>query len=125
MKPNPGPRVRVAVVNPTALNGKTEEIVKLKSQIALASEISATDYAQKLISKDFSNESYKCLFSKPVPVPDKKLTQDGRPSLSGDAIGTAVLAKVPIRKYRGAIPPVCMNHVESHVALYNFKTVKF
>ena len=90
---NPGPKVRIAVINPTALNGKTDDIINLNSQIILASE---TDYAQKLIMRDFEKKSFKCSFSNPVP--DKKLTQDGRPSLRGDAIGTAVISNTPFRQ---------------------------
>ena len=67
---NPGPNVRVAVINPTALYGKSEDILALNSHVVVASETSATDHAQKLIRKDFASKSFSCSFSKAVP--DKK-----------------------------------------------------
>jgi hypothetical protein len=119
---NPGPKVRIAVINPTALNGKTDDIINLNSQIILASETSATDYAQKLIMRDFEKKSFKCSFSNPVP--DKKLTQDGRPSLRGDAIGTAVISNTPFRQYRGEIPHVLQQSCRFSCGVAQFQNLE-
>ena len=107
---NPGPRaamnsnLQTTVLNPTALHGKTSEVLELGSDVYCMSETSTTDYVQKILSGEYAKANIKAFWSHPAP--DKCLTNDGRPSLRGDALGTAVLSRVNARTYRGDVSQV-------------------
>ena len=107
---NPGPAQNVAgtinsvsltVLNPTALYGKTNELLAIGADCYLCSETSSTSLAQSKISKEFSSFGYRCFWS--CPVANKKDTLDDRPSLRGEAGGSAVISRLPSRKLRNQI----------------------
>ena len=111
---NPGPKsaekdgcLTVAVCNPTAILSRKVEILKLKSQIIFLSETSATKAVQSEFSRNIWENGFRCFFGPPV-IP-KRTTIDGRESFRGEAIGTAILSKVPSRKSYHNIPTDFLN----------------
>ena len=80
---NPGPSqcskdsIQLSILNPTALHGRTSDVLALGSDVVFVSESSATDYAQKILSREYQKASFKTFWSSPAP--DKFATDDGRP----------------------------------------------
>ena len=97
----------LTVLNPTALYGKTAEVLRIGSDCFLCSETSATSIAQTKISHDFRNMGYRCFWS--CPVGNKKDTIDNRPSLRGEASGSAIICNLPSRNYRNPVLPALWN----------------
>ena len=126
---HPGPSNRqttslqICVLNPTALHGKTEDVLEMGSDIYFVSETSATDYAQKLLSRDYDKAGFKCFWSSPAP--DKFSTDDGRPSLRGDALGCAVLSKIQSRSYRGSVRPALVETCRFSCAVVQLENFEF
>ena len=126
---NPGPSNRptsnpqICVFNPTALHGKTEDVLEMGSDVYFVSETSATDYAQKILSRDFDKAGLKCFWS--LAAPDKFATDDGRPSLRGDALGCAILSKIQSRAYRGHICPVLTETCRFSCAVIQLLNLEF
>ena len=126
---NPGPidasvdSLQISVLNPTALHGKTSDVLEMGSSVYFVAETSATDYAQKILSKEYSKANIKCFWS--LPSPDKFATDDGRPSLRGDALGTAILSRVPSRSYRGSVSPVLLETCRFSSCVIQLKDFEF
>ena len=99
---NPGPPLSVAVINPAALYGKTAEVVSLPANLVICSETSVTPASQKILDQEFRQFGWKTYWSKMVG--SKINTHDGRPSLRGESIGTAVVTKLISRQSRTGIP---------------------
>ena len=117
---NPGPRqwdlhrgngasdhlsvVKVTVCNPSAVFGKTDEFQQLGGDLVFVAETSATATAQPLVRKSLRSLGYRSYFSRPV----SSLKEDSvaRPSLRGEALGTAILTKFPSRPLRFEFDPV-------------------
>ena len=126
---NPGPsnrptsNLQICVFNPTALHGKTEDVLEMGADVYFVSETSATDYAQKILSRDFDKAGVKCFWS--LAAPDKFATDDGRPSLRGDALGCAILSKIQSRSYRGHICPVLTETCRFSCAVIQLLNLEF
>ena len=104
---HPGPvvhSVKLAVINTAALYGKTKEVVGIPVDIFLCAETSVTKASQPILEKEFSQLGYRTFWSKMVASHTRTL--DGRPSLRGEAIGSAVISKLPSRASRVLIPSV-------------------
>ena len=101
---NPGPDesvLRFAVVNPTAVYGKIDQILALDADVVAVSETSATSVVQKDCTKLLSKNGFKTFWSRPVAA--KKSTLDLRPSYRGEAVGAAIFSRLPCRSTRGVI----------------------
>ena len=108
---NPGPdvdNIRLAVVNPTAVHGKTDQLVGLGADVLVVSETSATSIVQKESGKAFTKAGFKSYWSKPVAP--KRDTLDSRPSYRGDAVGSAIFTTLPSRTTRGEISDTLLGH---------------
>ena len=86
---------------------KTAEVLRIGSDCFLCSETSATSIAQTKISHEFRNMGYRCFWS--CPVGNKKDTIDNRPSLRGEASGSAIICNLPSRNYRNPVLPALWN----------------
>ena len=96
---HPGPsHVRIAVINPTAVYGKVDEIVEIGADAVICSETSLTISAQKSCQRSFDKHGFKCFWS--CAVKSKKDLGDDRPSFRGEAAGTAILSKLESRQHR-------------------------
>ena len=96
---HPGPsHVRIAVINPTAVYGKVDEIVEIGADAVICSETSLTCSAQKSCQWSFDKRGFKCFWS--CAVKSKKDLGDDRPSFRGEAAGTAILSKLESRQHR-------------------------
>ena len=100
---HPGPKSSFAVINPAALFGKTRDVVSLNADVVICSETSVTKASQRILDTEFSSHGWKAFWSRDVG--NKIDTLDGRPSLRGESIGTAILTCVPARNSRTSIPP--------------------
>ena len=108
---DPGPdvaNIRLAVVNPTAVHGKTDQLVGLGADVLVVSETSATSIVQKESGKAFTKAGFKSYWSKPVAP--KRDTLDSRPSYRGDAVGSAIFTTLPSRTTRGEISDTLLGH---------------
>ena len=106
---HPGPKTSFAVINPAALYGKTSDVQTLKSDVVICSETSVTKASKRILEKEFSSLGWKSFWSQEVG--NKIETLDGRPSLRGESIGTAILAKIPARSCRTPIAPMSYLHI--------------
>ena len=110
---NPGPQdccqftpdcVTITIANPSALYGKIAEVRTIDSDVVCFSETSLTSSACCFVTREFVREGYRCFFSKHVP--EKFTTTNGRVSLRGEAIGTAIISRLPSRSHRLDMLPV-------------------
>ena len=126
---NPGPsrqpaaKLQLCVLNPTAIHGKTEDVLEVGADVYCVSETSATDYAQKIVSRELEKGGVKSFWS--LPAPHKFATQDGRPSLRGDALGCATLSRVQSRTYRGHITPALLETRRFSCAVIQLRNIEF
>ena len=99
---NPGPnnahQIRIAIVNPTAVHQKVGKIMKLGADVVSLSETSATHAVQNQTNHDLSGFGYRAFWSSPVS--SKKQSAENRPSLRGEAVGSALFTNLPSRKLR-------------------------
>ena len=110
---NPGPSsasVKLAVVNPTAMNGKIGRLLQMKANVMAISETSATTIVQKECAREFSSKGYRCFWSKPVAP--KKTANDLRPCYRGEAVGCAVISNLPCRETRIEISEAYMGNTK-------------
>ena len=110
---NPGPHadcqlvdssVTITIANPSALYGKIDEVRAIDSDVVCFSETSHTESACCFLTKQFRTEGFSSFFSKCVP--EKFSTSNGRISLRGEAIGTAIISRLPSRRLRFDMLPV-------------------
>ena len=106
---NPGPkqaekesRLTLAFCNPTAILSRKVELLNMKSHAIFLSETSATKAVQSEFNRNLRGTGFRCFYGPPV-IP-KRVTIDGRESFRGEAIGTAILSNLPIRKTYHTIP---------------------
>ena len=110
---NPGPTaacqldsksITITIGNPSALYGKIDEVRAIDSDVVCFSETSLTSSACSFITREFSKEGFTPFFSKHAPA--KFVTVNGRTSLRGEAVGTAIISKLPSRRHRFDMLPV-------------------
>ena len=113
---NPGPVVsemenfRLALINPTTLLHRKPELLQLNADAIALAETSATSKVQWETIRDFRVDHHTCLFSSPVD--NQKQRIDGDTSLRGQAAGTAVIARVPMRAYRHELKPTSQTRIQ-------------
>ena len=96
--------LKLVIANPTALHKKVSRLLKMDADVFVTSETSATNIIQKEISHDMKINKYRSFWC--PPVAPKKNTCDDRPSYRGEALGTAIFAKIPSRITRLQVPTV-------------------
>lgn len=96
---NPGPETSftISLVNPTSILTKSQDIAELHSDVVALSETSATSNVQHQFRQAMKSLGHASLFS--GPVDSQKQRTDGLTSDRGLAAGTALVARVPMRKY--------------------------
>ena len=91
---NPGPDKDEAAafhfvhVNPTAIHGKTDLLLKLNPHVLCCSETSATSYVQKSTSSLFRAQGYVSLWSQPAPPHRESMNPS--PEIRGKATGLSL-----------------------------------
>ena len=109
---NPGPpssidTFRLCITNPTAILRKDTVYRHLADEYRIdcftASETSATEMSQKIVTSKFRQDQLKIKWS--PPVPDRTARTDGAPSMRGKAAGVAIFAYYPLREAIGTISP--------------------
>jgi len=121
---NPGPtesnmeNFRLALVNPTTLLHRKEDLLQLNADAIALAETSATAKVQIQTIQDFRSSKHSCVFS--APVDNQKQRLDGDTSLRGQAAGTAVIARVPIRAYRHEVEISPRFHTRLQFAFLQF-----
>ena len=105
---NPGPgKLRLAIVNPTAVLKKVGDLLELGANIIVAAETSETELTQKQVTQSFLQKKFRCFWS--PPVQSQFDTQDSRPSFRGEALGTAIFTSIPARRARVDVPIALTN----------------
>ena len=113
---NPGPvssekeNFRLALIHPTTLLHRKPELLQLNADAIALAETSATSKVQWETIRDFRAEHHTCLFSSPVDNQKQRL--DGDTSMRGQAAGTAVIARVPMRAYRQDLKPTSQTRIQ-------------
>ena len=105
---HPGP-CRCAIFNPTAILRKVGDLLELKADFYCLSETSATTITQQQVSKCLFQANYRCFWS--PPVASQFETIDKRPSLRGEALGTAIFSRFHARLPRVTIPDSLTNSI--------------
>ena len=98
---NPGPSsgaIKIASVNPTTVHQKVGKIMHLGADVISLSETSATHAVQSQVNNDLCGSGFRAFWSASVSA--KKFSADNRPSLRGEALGSAILTHSPSRKPR-------------------------
>ena len=95
---NPGPDdiFTISLINPTSILTRSQDIESLGADITAMSETSATSSVQHQFRKAMKAHGQTALFSSPVD--SQKQRHDGLVSDRGLASGTALVAKLPMRK---------------------------
>ena len=88
--------VRIAVINPTSLLHKDREILDLGQDIILASETSAVEAAQRLVSSKLRPAGLNTVWS--APVAPHQAQREHQTTLRGHAAGVALISRFPARK---------------------------
>eukprot|EP00438_Fugacium_kawagutii_P001979 Skav210047 [mRNA] locus=scaffold706:505896:511097:- [translate_table: standard] len=105
----------MAVSNPTTIHKKVSTLFEWGAHIICLAETSATNMVQQQITKEFKPLGFQSFWS--PPAPPKKETIDDRPSLRGDALGTAIFSMIPARKLRLDIPLTLHSTVRFNAAV--------
>lgn len=108
---NPGPpgHLDVCMVNPASLAGKTEFFLSLQADVLALAETSATAFVQHEVIQSMKYTGYSLFFGQAVDDKFKSSSlRDDRPSRRGDALGTAIFARVSSRQHR--IPGASVLH---------------
>ena len=100
---NPGPEcyVDVCLVNPTAIANRKELLCSLQADVLALAETSATAMLQSEFNQAIKDTPYSVFWGHPVEDKVKiSVLRDGRPSRRGEALGTAIMTRVPARRSR-------------------------
>ena len=125
---NPGPsgkmcqQLTVTVCNPTAILSKVNEIAGMQSTLTLLSETSATKAVQTEFSQSIKACGYRIFYGPPVVA--KRILVDGRESYRGEAIGTAIMTKLPSRKSFCDIPNDLKNSCRVNSAVVRIQNLE-
>ena len=96
---NPGPETfRFAIINPTAILGKIQDICTLNAHVISLSENSATKSVQMESSQTWRKFGFKSIWSQPVAAHNWTFKEDE--ARRGQASGTSIHSILPIRKAR-------------------------
>ena len=115
---HPGP-IRLAVANPTAILRKVGDLLALKADLFCISETSATVITQGQVTQSFFKAHYRSFRS--PPVQSQFETTDHRPSLRGEALGSAIFSKLPARVPRVDIPDALTNSLRFSCCVVQFQ----
>lgn len=115
----PGPSTDICVTNPTALVGKVQEIAKLPHDVFMFAETSATSAAQRKVGNQLGRQKLRCFWSHPVSPLKATALEDF--SYRGEAIGTAIMSRIPCRSYRGHIPELVWKTCRINAAVLQLK----
>ena len=86
----------VAVVNPTAVNGKAHVLAQLGAQVIFLSETSAVQQVQDNTGKELKSREFHTVWGMPVDAHVSQKT--GQPTLRGFAAGVAVASCLPLAR---------------------------
>ena len=114
--------LRVAVINPTALLHKDQEIISLQQDIVLVSETSAVEDAQRIVAHKLRPAGFSTVWS--APVAPHQTQREHQTTLRGHASGVALLSRFPARKSFVPLEPQVESSarlLESHVRIGHFE----
>ena len=107
---NPGPSttengcsLKLAFVNPTAINKKVQTLLELQSDIICLAETSATTLVQQSVTSQLRANGYNSLWSPPVPPHAATTREDA--AFRGAATGVSIHSTWPIRHSRAEYQP--------------------
>ena len=87
--------IRVAVINPTAIFGKLDDILSIDAQCYCLAETSATETIQKTLTPIAHQKGFRPFWS--APVKSRQVFEFDRPAYRGESIGTCCLTGLPSR----------------------------
>jgi len=87
--------IRVAIVNPTAVYNKLEDILAIDAHCYCLAETSATETIQKTMTPLARQKGFRPFWS--APVKSRQVFEFDRPAYRGESIGTCCLTDLPSR----------------------------
>ena len=99
---NFGDQIRFAVVNPTAVYRKCDEILSIDAQCYCLAETSATEAIQKMMTHEFRQKGFRPFWSNAVG--SRQLFEFDRPTYRGESSGTCCLTSLPSRDSSVSFP---------------------
>ena len=103
---HPGPAhqatFKLAVVNPTAIHRKEQDLADLHADVLCISETSALEHIQKAVAKGMSRRGYRTTFG--APVAPHTAHVDRPDFVRGLAGGVAIMSQLPMRPSPTPLP---------------------
>ena len=104
---NPGPPVSdsaitFAVINPTTILDKEWQIQQVGADVLLASETSANDRVQKIMSSKLRGKGFRCVWG--APSTTRFHASSGSAMLRSYAVGVAAISRLPCRPALQPLP---------------------
>lgn len=100
---NPGPdgTISVCLINPTSIASKKDLLLSLEADVIAMAETSATSFIQHEFATSLRGSPFSIWWGLPVDDKFKHISfGHDRPSRRGEALGTAILTKLPSRRSR-------------------------
>ena len=88
--------IKVAVVNPTAIFNKLDDILNIGASCYCLAETSATNAIQKTVSYEARQKGFSPFWGSPVQ--SRQYIEYDKPTYRGDSIGTCCLTNLPSRR---------------------------
>ena len=92
---NQDDNIRVAIINPTAVYNKLDDILAIDAQCYCLAETSATETIQKTMTPIVHQKGFRPFWS--APVMSRQVFEFDRPAYRGESIGTCCLTNLPSR----------------------------
>ena len=88
--------IKIAVVNPTAIYNKLDDILNIGASCYCLAETSATNAIQKTVSYEARRKGFSPFWG--LPVQSRQYIEYDKPTYRGDSIGTCCLTNLPSRQ---------------------------
>ena len=93
---NQNDSIRVAIINPTAIYNKIDDILEIDAHCYCLAETSATETIQKTVTPIARQKGFRPFWS--APVKSRQVFEFDRPAYRGESIGTCCLTELPSRQ---------------------------
>ena len=95
-------QIKIAVINPTAVYRKHDDIMSIDAQCYCLAETSATEAIQKMMTHEFGQKGFRPFWSNAVG--SRQTFEFDRPAFRGESSGTCCLTNLPFRKCSVSFP---------------------
>ena len=100
-------QIKIAVINPTAVYKKHDDILSIDAQCYCLAETSATEAIQKTMTHEFRQKGFRPFWSNAVG--SRQIFEFDRPAFRGESSGTCCLTCLPSRDCSISFPEDILN----------------